>query len=130
MSKTHNMSPRHFEIHALICANIYFILLSADGSLIFHTVVSRWQPYILLGFLFNQRIIFINCHKPKQIPMLHYQLVAIYMSKGLIKTASVINSHSNSHFPTPTLHTHTRTHTAHKLNKISNINSLLIISTI
>lgn len=33
VSKRHKMSPRHFEIHALICANTYFILLSTDGSL-------------------------------------------------------------------------------------------------
>jgi hypothetical protein len=94
VSKRHKMSPGHFEIHALICANIYFILLSTVGSLTFFWVL-----------LFNRRILFINCHKPKKIPMLHYQLVAIYMSKGLIKTAAVSNSHSN--FPTPTSHTHT-----------------------
>jgi len=59
-SKRHYMSPRHFEIHTLImCKHIL------------HTVVNRWQPYILLGLLFNERIIFINCHKPKKIPMLH-----------------------------------------------------------
>jgi len=103
------MPPRHFEIHALImCKHI------------FHTAVNRWQPYILLGFLFNWRII-----------------VTIYMYEGLIKTAAVTNSHS--HFPTPTLHTQTcmcaRTYMHARIylknwNKISNINSLIITSTI
>lgn len=105
VSKRHNMSPRHFEIHALMCANIYFILLSTDGS-----------PTFFWVFLFNQRIIFINRHKPTKIPVLHYQLVAIYMSKGLIKIAAAINSHS--HFSTPTLHTtHTCTSTSHTKTK-------------